>query len=140
MDTGKEYNLRLFELKKVCEKLKLKVIYEEHNKRDFLEVAYGLEDLPEGGNRCKECFKLRLERTANKARELKFDYFATTLTVSPLKNADLLNSIGHSVGENYNVKYLPSDFKKRGGYQRSVELSKEYNLYRQSYCGCEFSK
>lgn len=107
---------------------------------EFLRVAHGLEGEKEGGARCKECFFLRLERTAREAKAGGYDYFATTLTVSPLKNARLINEIGFAMQEQYGVNYLPTDFKKRGGYLRSVELSKEYGLYRQNYCGCEFSK
>lgn len=140
IDTDKEYDLRLLELKKVCENLGIKLICEGHEKQDFLNVAKGLHDSVEGGARCRECFTLRLDKTAKKAKQLNFNYFATTLTVSPLKNASLINSIGEQVGDSNLVCYLVSDFKKRGGYQRSVELSKEFNLYRQSYCGCEFSK
>lgn len=107
---------------------------------EFLRAAHGLEDEREGGARCKECFFLRLTRTAREAKAGGYDYFATTLTVSPLKNARLINEIGFALQEQYGVNYLPTDFKKRGGYLRSVELSKEYGLYRQNYCGCEFSK
>ena len=94
----------------------------------------------EGGVRCNRCFRLRLEETAKLAKTLKMDYYTTTLTISPLKNAQNLNEIGMELGELYQVDYLESDFKKRGGYKRSVELSKEYELYRQDYCGCVYSK
>jgi hypothetical protein len=107
---------------------------------EFLEAVKGYEDCPERGERCTICFRMRLEETAKYAAGNGFDYFATTLTLSPLKNTDLLNRIGQEEGEKYNVAYLPSDFKKKGGYQRSIELSKEYNLYRQDFCGCAFSK
>jgi len=100
----------------------------------------GLEQEPEGGVRCERCFRLRLEETAKRAAKGGFDYFTTTLTISPLKNADCLNQIGEILGTLYPVKYLPSDFKKKNGYKRSVELSEEYGLYRQDYCGCVFSK
>ena len=106
----------------------------------FLALAKGLESAPEGGMRCAKCFRLRLEETARRAAEEGFDYFATTLTLSPLKNPMLLNEIGESLAEKYGVKYLASDFKKDGGYQHSIELSKQYGLYRQNYCGCAFSK
>lgn len=107
---------------------------------DFAAVAAGYEDAPEGGARCARCFRLRLEHTAAAARENGYDLFGTTLTLSPLKNADLINRIGFEVGERYGVEYLPSDFKKRGGYQHSLDLSREHCLYRQNYCGCAFSK
>lgn len=106
----------------------------------FLSAVKGLEGAPEGGLRCAKCFALRLEETARKAAEEGFDYFATTLTLSPLKNPSLINGIGEKMAEKYGVKYLASDFKKDGGYQHSVALSKEYDLYRQNYCGCIFSK
>lgn len=107
---------------------------------DYLAAVRGLEEEKEGGARCAVCFRLRLERTAREAKARGFDYFATTLTVSPLKNAKLINTIGFAVAEEVGVRYLPSDFKKRGGYLHSVRLSEEYGLYRQDYCGCAFSK
>ena len=107
---------------------------------DYLFSVRGLEEEKEGGARCAVCFRLRLERTAREAKARGFDYFATTLTVSPLKNAKLINTIGFAVAEEVGVRYLPSDFKKRGGYLHSVRLSEEYGLYRQDYCGCAFSK
>lgn len=100
----------------------------------------GLENEKEGGARCTECFYLRLEKTAEKAKKLNYDYFATTLTISPLKNAQVINSIGYELSKIYDIPWLPSDFKKLGGYKRSIELSNIYNLYRQNYCGCVFSK
>ena len=106
----------------------------------FLEAARGLEDCPEGGERCFACYALRLSEAARTAAEGGYDYFTTTLSISPLKNAGKLNAIVEAAGERYGVRYLPSDFKKKGGYQRSIELSREYGLYRQDYCGCVFSK
>lgn len=106
----------------------------------FYDKVKGLEAEPEGGKRCMVCFALRLESTAAYAREHGYDYFTTTLTISPLKNAHALNEIGMAIGQKYGVAFLPSDFKKRNGYKRSIELSKQYDLYRQSYCGCEFSR
>ena len=100
----------------------------------------GLEKEPEGGSRCNVCFNMRLEKTADMAKNECFDYFGTTLTVSPYKNANLLNSIGIDLEGKYGVSFLKSDFKKRNGYNRSIELSSEYNLYRQNYCGCKYSK
>ena len=106
----------------------------------FYAVSRGLEQVPEGGERCFRCFRLRLEEAAKMAAEGGFDYFATTLTISPLKNAQKLNEIGEELSELYKVEHLPSDFKKKNGYRRSCELSTEYHLYRQDYCGCPFSK
>ena len=105
----------------------------------FYETVRGLEKEPEGGKRCEACFRLRLEETVKLAKRMGADYFTTTLTISPMKNAALLNEIGQKLGEKYGVKWLFSDFKKKGGYQRSVELSREYGMYRQDYCGCVFS-
>ncbi len=106
----------------------------------FYAVSRGLEQVPEGGERCFRCFRLRLEEAAKMAAEGGFDYFATTLTIRPLKNAQKLNEIGEELSELYKVEHLPSDFKKKNGYKRSVELSALYGLYRQNYCGCVFSK
>lgn len=111
-----------------------------YDKREYFDCVKGLEREPEGGKRCEKCFDLRLSYTAKTAKEKGFDFFATTLTISPLKNARLINEIGEKLGEQYGVKYLCSDFKKKEGYKRSIILSKEYNLYRQNYCGCVFSK
>ena len=107
---------------------------------DFFAMAKGMEHLPEGGERCFKCYEMRLRESAKIAKEQGADYFATTLTISPLKNAQKLNEIGEHLAEEYGVKYLPSDFKKKNGYKRSVELSAQYELYRQNYCGCVFSK
>ena len=106
----------------------------------FLELSRGLEQVPEGGERCFKCYRQRLELTAKVAKENGFDWFTTTLTISPLKNAAKLNEIGEELSQRYGVPHLPSDFKKRGGYQRSIELSRQYDLYRQDYCGCVYSK
>ena len=116
------------------------VISQKYNPQEFYDIANGLEDLAEGGERCKKCYRLRLSRTAQVARENGFDYFSTTLSISPYKNAQWLNSIGADEGEKHGVSYLFSDFKKKNGYKRSCELSEQYGLYRQNYCGCEFSK
>ena len=105
----------------------------------FYEMAKGLEQVPEGGARCFKCYRLRLAETAEMARAGKYDYFTTTLSISPLKNAEKLNEIGGQLAKDYGVDYLYSDFKKRNGYKRSTELSREYGLYRQDYCGCVFS-
>lgn len=139
-----EYNLRLNEQKKLVSRLKtknsVKVVEGEYDVNDFLEAVKGLEDEPEGGARCEKCFRLRLNEAAVFSRELGVDYFTTTLTVSPHKNSQLINAIGQGVSEKYGVEFLQSDFKKRNGYKRSIELSKQYNLYRQNYCGCIYSK
>ena len=111
----------------------------DFNTQDFYKAAKGLENEPERGARCTECFKLRLGRTAEVAAEKGFDYFTSTLTISPMKDAALLNQIGSEMGEAHGVKWLPSDFKKKNGYLRSCELSREYGIYRQDYCGCVFS-
>lgn len=141
---SQEYDYRLSEEKRYISlrdfKNPVNIIEGEYEPKDFFDAAKGLENEPEGGKRCAECFKLRLEATAKKAKELGFDYFTTTLTISPLKNAALLNEIGFEMAEKYGVNWLPSDFKKREGYKRSIELSREYDLYRQNYCGCIYSK
>ena len=111
-----------------------------YGSEEFFAAAKGLEREPERGARCTECFRLRLGKTAEYAAENGFDYFTTSLTISPLKNAALINSVGMAVAEQNGAVWLPSDFKKRGGYQQSIELSKKYNLYRQNYCGCDFSR
>lgn len=107
---------------------------------EFFDISKGLEDLPEGGERCFKCYRLRLEEAARIAAEGEYDYFTTTLSVSPYKNAAKLNEIGEEMGKKYGVKYLYSDFKKKNGYKRSIELSLKYGLYRQNYCGCVYSK
>lgn len=106
----------------------------------FERVVKGVENEKEGGKRCSRCFRIRLEKCAKVAKEMGFDFFCSTLTVSPYKNADIINKIGNSMGEMYGVKWLFSDFKKDNGYKQSIELSKKYNLYRQDYCGCKYSK
>lgn len=118
----------------------IRVIEGDYEPARFFDMAKGYEDCPEGGERCFRCFDLRLRETAIRAKEGGYDYFATTLTISPLKNAVKLNEIGQALGTEYGVTWLPSDFKKKGGYQRSVQLSEEYGLYRQDFCGCAFSK
>ena len=108
--------------------------------QEFYRIVEGLEKEPEGGVRCFHCYELRLQEAAKIAQAGRYDYFTTTLSISPLKNADKLNEIGEKLGREYRVNYLPSDFKKKNGYKRSVELSKEHDLYRQDYCGCVFSQ
>ena len=108
--------------------------------RDYLDAVKGLERSPEGGERCTKCFELRLDESARIAKEKGFEFFTTTLTISPLKDAERLNRIGQEMGEKYGIDFLPSDFKKKEGYKRSIELSHKFNLYRQDFCGCEFSR
>ena len=116
------------------------VVEGDYEPESFYEIARGLEQCPEGGERCFACYELRLRETAKRAQAGQYDYFATTLSISPLKNAVKLNEVGERLALEYGVSWLPSDFKKKGGYQRSIELSKEYDLYRQDYCGCIYSK
>ena len=111
----------------------------EHMSEEFYKAVKGLEHIREGGERCFACYRLRLEESAIAARDMGADYFTTTLSISPMKNSQKLNEIGGELGEKYGVKYLFSDFKKRNGYKRSTELSREYGIYRQNYCGCVFS-
>ena len=118
----------------------IQVVEGDYEPEKFFAFAAALKDVPEGGERCFRCFDLRLRKTAERAKQGDFDYFATTLTISPLKNAAKLNEIGEALGEEYGVSWLPSDFKKKNGYRQSVELSAEYGLYRQDYCGCIYSK
>lgn len=139
-----EYDYRLQEEKRLIAELDTKypvtILDCEYNPDLFFDAVKGLEKEKEGGKRCEVCFELRLRKTAQVCRNIGADYFATTLTISPLKNAELINSIGEKIADEIGVKYLASDFKKKNGYKRSIELSKEFNLYRQNYCGCVFSK
>lgn len=139
-----EYIKRVNEIKRLISEMPLprpvSFIEGKYDPQEFFNAAKGYENEPEGGKRCEECFKLRLFNSAKVAKENNFDYFTTTLTISPLKNAELLNNIGNAAAEKFGIKFLPSDFKKKGGYLRSIALSKEYNLYRQNFCGCVFSK
>lgn len=139
-----EYLHRLNEEKRlICEmnfKNPVSIIEGEYSPKEYFSTVKGLENEPEGGERCKKCFALRLEKSARIAREMSFDYFTTTLTISPLKNAGVLNEIGGHFADLYKVKWLSSDFKKKEGYKRSIVLSAEHKLYRQNYCGCIFSK
>jgi len=139
-----EYEYRLNEEKRLISEMNFKnpveILECTYNPDEFFSKVKGLEKEPEGGARCKVCFELRLRESAKFCKDLGCDYFATTLTISPLKNASLINEIGEQIAEEFGVKYLPSDFKKKNGYKRSIELSREHNLYRQNYCGCIFSK
>ncbi|MDE7232027.1 MAG: epoxyqueuosine reductase QueH, partial [Lachnospiraceae bacterium] len=118
----------------------IQVIEGDYEPQCFYEIAKGLEQCPEGGERCFACYELRLRETAKRAQAGDFDYFTTTLSISPLKNAAKLNEIGERLAQEYGTPWLPSDFKKKDGYKRSIELSKEYDLYRQDYCGCVYSR
>lgn len=139
-----EYNLRKSEqiklLKSIKTKNKLDFIDSDYDNNLYHEFISGLESEREGGKRCSKCFYLRLQYTAKLAKSMGYDYFGTTLTVSPYKNAYIINNIGNRLEHIYNIKWLISDFKKRDGYKKSIILSKEYNLYRQHYCGCLYSK
>ena len=137
-----EYNKRLNEEKRLIKELDkgIKIMECNYDYETFKEMSKGLEDEPEGGARCIKCYTLRLEETARLALKNKFDYFTTTLTISPLKDSQKLNQIGAYLEKKYGIKYLYSDFKKKEGYKTSIILSKKYNLYRQNYCGCEYSK
>ena len=141
---AEEFSKRAAELKRLADEMPLdgrvSVVIGEYDPESFYAAAKGLENVPEGGERCFRCYRLRLEHAAEYAAEHGFEYFCTTLSISPLKNSAKLNEIGAELSEIYSVPWLPSDFKKRGGYQRSIALSREYELYRQNYCGCEFSK
>ena len=137
-----EYERRLNEEKRFLSEVypNIKIAQVEYESEKFDELSKGLEDLKEGGERCKKCYRLRLEKSAQFAKQNGYDYFTTTLTVSPYKHSATLNEIGEELSQKYGVKYLFSDFKKNNGYQHSIELSKQYNLYRQDYCGCKYSK
>ena len=139
-----EFDKRVKELYKLLEldglKDDVKIVVPEYDNSEFYDMAKGLEDEPERGKRCYKCYKLRLENSAIYAKNHDFDFFTTTLSISPHNNADWINEIGEELSDKYGVRFLNSDFKKKGGYQRSIELSKEYDLYRQDYCGCVFSK
>lgn len=139
-----EFDKRLAEERRLITEMlpdkNINVIEGTYNYNDFLDAIKGLENAKEGGERCFKCYRLRLEKTAQLAKEMKFDYFCTTLSISPLKSAQKINEIGFETAEKFCVKWLPSDFKKKEGYKRSVELSKQLHLYRQNFCGCVFSK
>ena len=139
-----EYRRRAGELKRLISEMPLAnpVRFEEapYNADEFYQAVRGMEDLPEGGERCFVCYRLRMREAARRAAEGGYDYFTTTLSISPLKNAQKINEIGEELAREYGVKHLPSDFKKKNGYLRSIELSRLYGLYRQDYCGCAFSR
>lgn len=139
-----EYLKRVEQVKKLLSEMPLKssvrLVEGRYDPKEFFELSKGLETVPEGGERCFKCYRLRLEEAAREAKKGGFDYFTTTLSISPHKNADKLNEIGEELEGQYGVKYLYADFKKKNGYKRSIELSRIYGLYRQDYCGCVFSK
>ena len=139
-----EYQKREAELRRLVSQMKfthpVELLPCQYDGQAFVQAARGLEGEPEGGKRCEACFRLRLRYAAQEAARLRFDYYTTTLSISPMKNAPLLNQLGEEIGREFGVAHLPSDFKKKDGYKRSVELSREYRLYRQDYCGCAFSK
>ncbi|MFR6278747.1 MAG: epoxyqueuosine reductase QueH [Acutalibacter sp.] len=140
-----EYQKREAELRRLISQMKfthpVELLPCQYDGQAFVQAARGLEGEPEGGKRCEACFRLRLRYAAQEAARLRFDYYTTTLSISsPMKNALLLNQLGEEIGREFGVAHLPSDFKKKDGYKRSVQLSKEYDLYRQDYCGCAFSK
>lgn len=144
IDSEEEYEKRAEEQRRLISEMEfpeeVAFIKEEFRPKEFYEAVKGYEKEPEGGKRCLICYRLRLSEAARAARDLGSDYFTTTLTISPMKNAQWLNEIGQEMEEQFHVKFLPSDFKKKNGYKRSVELSQMYGLYRQSFCGCIFSK
>ncbi len=139
-----EYNKRKSEQLRLISELNTKypisTVDCDYEPEKFFEISKGLEDVPEGGERCFKCYRLRLEKAAETAKELGFDWFCTTLSISPLKNAEKINEIGNEIAKKYGIEFLPSDFKKKEGFKRSIELSKKYDLYRQNYCGCVYSK
>lgn len=139
-----EYEKRLNELKRFIKQIKTKYSIDildcKYDSNEYFSAIKGLEDLGERSERCYKCYEIRIRNTASIASKYNFDYFTTTLSISPYKNCEWINKIGIDFGVKYNVKYLFNDFKKRNGYKRSIELSKEYNLYRQDYCGCIYSK
>lgn len=139
-----EYMKRVAEQKRLIESMpfknKVEFIEGRYEPREFYDAVKGYEEEPEGGRRCHICYEMRLREAAEYAKKGGYDYFTTTLSISPLKKSDVLNEIGERVGIEYGIAHLPSDFKKRNGYKQSIELSKEYDLYRQNFCGCVFSK
>ena len=135
-----EYNFRAEELKRYLGIMNKDLIIADYDNENYEKIIKGLEQEKEGGERCYNCFELRLRETAKLAKEKGFDLFTTTLSVSPYKNADVLNEIGERVGKEIGIEYLKANFKKNNGYLRSIENSKKYNLYRQNYCGCIYSK
>lgn len=135
-----EYDKRLEEIERVAEKFEFEIIYETYDHRAWLSKIKGLENEPEKGKRCLACYQDRLEMTAKKANDLDCEFFSSTLTVSPYKLAGEISNIGQALSKKYSVAFYDKDFKKQDGFKKAVQLSKELNLYRQDYCGCEFSR
>lgn len=140
IEPKEEYEKRKSEQLRLLNELKIKFMDIDYLNNEYHDKVKGYENEPENGLRCPLCFELRLDKTASLAKENKFDFFGTTLTVSPHKNSKIINEIGLKLEDKYKIKYLVSDFKKEDGYKRSIELSKKYDLYRQDYCGCLYSK
>ncbi|MGO1581413.1 MAG: epoxyqueuosine reductase QueH [Peptoniphilaceae bacterium] len=144
IDTSIEFERRVKEqeylIKNIDLEDRIEIMVIGYNSKEYYDFIEGHEDEVEGGKRCELCFELRLEKTAEIAKELGFDFFTTTLSISPHKNSKILNEVGEKAANKYEIDYLYSDFKKKEGYKRSIELSEKYDLYRQDYCGCEFSK
>ena len=144
INSKEEFEKRALEQIKLINQMEfqnpVKYIVAEYNNEEFEKAIVGLKNEPEGGSRCFKCYHLRLERACDYAKKHGFDYFTTTLSISPYKNSSKLNEIGESLEKKYDIRYLYADFKKKDGYKRSIELSKIYNLYRQDYCGCIYSK
>ena len=136
---AEEYQKRLAEQKKYVKIVGVDIIEDEYNEEGYLNFIKGLESEKEGGGRCLKCFEYRLRRTAKEAKKLGFDFFGTTLTVSPHKNSLIINQIGNKIGEEEGIPFLEGNYKKQDGYKKSIEFSRKYNLYRQNYCGCRFS-
>ena len=144
ISTKKEYDYRASEIERLIKEMplvnKVDLDIMKYDDGEFYDIAKGYEECKEGGERCFRCYELRLRKAAKYASEKNFDFFTTTLSISPLKNSEKLNSIGEKLSIEYKIPYLFSDFKKKEGYKRSIELSKEYDLYRQNYCGCVYSQ
>ncbi|MDE5756896.1 MAG: epoxyqueuosine reductase QueH [Clostridia bacterium] len=142
ISSKEEFDKRLGELKRLVieTSLDIDIVCPQYDPQEFLEKVKGYESCPEGGDRCSICYALRLKKACDYAEENGFEYYCSTLSISPHKNAQKLNSIGSALADGKKVKHLPNDFKKKGGYLRSIELSKQYNLYRQDFCGCDYSR
>lgn len=135
-----EYQKREAEMKRYAQNLGVELICGEYNDKRWFDMVKGLENEPEGGKRCLLCFRMRLGETAKFAKEHGYNTIATTLSISPHKDASLINQIGNDLAKEFKIDFYSADFKKRGGFERSIKMSKEFGLYRQSYCGCVFSK
>ena len=136
---NEEYEKRLSEQRRYCDTVGVKLISVDYDEKEFLSQIGGLECEKEGGKRCEKCFEIRLRKTASVAKEQGYDVFATTLSVSPHKNSNIINAVGKKISEEVGIEYLEESFKKKDGYLNSIKLAKAYGLYRQNYCGCRFS-